>query len=149
MCVLESGAKGNKRMNSEPRITEGSGNVYADLGLPDPEVALAKAELALRIKAVIEQRRLTQVEAAKLLGVDQAKVSALIRGRLSGFSTDRLFRFLNALGRVIEIVVRPGYSRARLRAIDKAPRVRTLVPKQANADGQRAAPSVLGEQGTP
>jgi predicted XRE-type DNA-binding protein len=94
-------------MKNEPRITEGSGNVYADLGLPDPEVALAKAELALRIKASIEQQRLTQVEAAKLLGVDQAKISALVRGRLSGFSTDRLFRFLNALGRDVEIVIRP------------------------------------------
>ena len=94
-------------MKNEPRITEGSGNVYADLRLPDPEVALAKAELALRIKASIKQQRLTQVEAAKLLGVDQAKVSALVRGRLSGFSTDRLFRFLNALGRDVEIVVRP------------------------------------------
>ena len=94
-------------MKNEPRITEGSGNVYADLGLPDPEVALAKAELALRIKASIKQLRLTQVEAAKLLGVYQAKVSALVRGRLSGFSTDRLFRFLNALGRDVEIVIRP------------------------------------------
>ncbi|MBI5091604.1 MAG: XRE family transcriptional regulator [Candidatus Hydrogenedentes bacterium] len=54
-----------------------------------------------------EQRRLTQVEAAKLLGVDQAKVSALVCGRLSGFSTDRLFRFLNAPGRDVEVVVRP------------------------------------------
>ena len=104
---LDSGAKGNKCMRNKRRITEGSGNVYADLGLPDPEVALAKANLALRIKVSIEQQHLTQVEAAKLLGVDQAKVSALVRGRLSGFSTDRLFRFLNALGRDVEIVIRP------------------------------------------
>ena len=104
--------------STTPRITEGSGNIYADLGLPNPEVALAKAELALRIKAGIEQRRLTQMEAAKLLGVDQAKVSALVRGRLSGFSIDRLFRFLNALGRDVEIVVRPkprSRKQARLR----------------------------------
>jgi len=89
------------------RITDGSGNVYADLGLPDPDVALAKANLAMRIKQSIEQQHLTQIQAAKLLGVDQAKVSALVCGRLSGFSTDRLFRFLNALGRDVEIIVRP------------------------------------------
>jgi predicted XRE-type DNA-binding protein len=94
-------------MKNEPRITEGSGNVYADLGLPDPDVALAKANLAIRIKQSIEQQNLTQIQAAKLLGVDQAKVSALVCGRLSGFSTDRLFRFLNALGRDVEIIIRP------------------------------------------
>ena len=94
-------------MKNEPRITESGGNVYADLGLPNPELALAKANLALRIRLGIEEQRLTQIQAAKLLGVDQAKVSALVCGRLSGFSMDRLFRFLNALGRDIEIVVQP------------------------------------------
>ncbi len=94
-------------MNNEPCITEGSGNVYADLGLPNPELALAKANLALRIRLSIEEQHLTQVQAAKLLGVDQAKVSALVCGRLCGFSMDRLFRFLNALGRDVEIVTQP------------------------------------------
>jgi predicted XRE-type DNA-binding protein len=59
-----------------------------------------------RIADIIAERRLTQARAAKLLGIDQPKVSALLRGKLSGFSIDRLFRFLNALGRDVEIVVR-------------------------------------------
>src|SRR5207302_5672052 len=84
-----------------------SGNVFADLGVPDADEALAKAELARRIAAVLAQRKLTQARAAALLGIDQPKVSALIRGKLDGFSTDRLFRFLNALGQDVEIVVRP------------------------------------------
>ena len=65
---------------------------------------------------MIENRKLTQAKATSLLGVDQAKVSALLRGKLSGFSTDRLLRFLNALGQDIEIVVRDKPSRVRRRA---------------------------------
>jgi predicted XRE-type DNA-binding protein len=89
-------------------IEESSGNVFRDLGLKNPEVLLAKAELVQRISDIIAERKLTQVRAAKLLGIDQAKVSALLRGKLDGFSTDRLFRFLNALGRDVEIVIRPA-----------------------------------------
>src|SRR5262249_28961209 len=75
-----------------------SGNVFADLGLENPEELLAKAALVQRIADIIAERKLTQAGAAKLLGIDQPKVSALLRGKLDGFSTDRLFRFLNALG---------------------------------------------------
>jgi predicted XRE-type DNA-binding protein len=89
-------------------IEESSGNVFADLGLKDPEELLTKAELAHRIGAIIRERKLTQERAAKLLGIDQPKVSALMRGKLDGFSTDRLFRFLNALGSDVEIVVHPA-----------------------------------------
>ena len=71
----------------------GSGNVFADLGYARPEEAAAKAELAHKIAEIIERRKLTQAEAATLLEVDQPKVSALERGRLSGFSLDRLVRF--------------------------------------------------------
>lgn len=95
---------GEVAVNIEPS----GGNVFADLGLKNPEVLLAKAELAQRIADIIAERKLTQVRAAKLLGIDQPKVSALLRGRLGGFSTDRLFRFLNALGRDVEIVIRPA-----------------------------------------
>src|SRR5438876_7902742 len=80
------------------RVEQGSGNVFADLGLSNPDLALAKAELVQRIRDLIAERKLTQVEAAKLLGLDQPKVSALMRGRVAGYSIDRLFRFLNALG---------------------------------------------------
>jgi predicted XRE-type DNA-binding protein len=89
------------------KVEKSSGNVYEDLGFTEASTELAKAELARRISEVIEQRGLTQAEAAKVLGVDQPKVSALARGRLGGFSTERLFKFLNALDREVEIVVRP------------------------------------------
>jgi predicted XRE-type DNA-binding protein len=90
-----------------------AGNVFADLGVGAPEEALAKAGLAAQIAAIITRRKLTQVEAARLLGIDQPKVSGLLRGRLAGFSTDRLLRFLTALGSDVEIVVRPGRRRGR------------------------------------
>src|SRR6516162_10881906 len=89
-------------------VEESSGNVFADLGLKNPEELLAKAELVQRIADIIFERKLTQARAAKILGVDQPKVSALLRGKLDGFSTDRLFRFLNALGRDVEITIRPA-----------------------------------------
>lgn len=92
-------------MKRTTKITESTGNVFADLGVASPEEALAKAALAYRIAAVIAERRLTQAGAAKLLGVDQPKVSALLRGKLAGFSTGRLIRFLTALGSSVEIVV--------------------------------------------
>lgn len=92
---------------SRRTVTTSSGNVFADLGLADAEERLAKAELAMRIVEITRSRRLSQAAAAELLHVDQPKVSALMRGRLDGFSTDGLFRFLNALGRDVEITVRP------------------------------------------
>jgi predicted XRE-type DNA-binding protein len=85
--------------------TVSSGNVFADLGLPNPEELLAKAELAHKITVLIRERGLTQSQAAKLLKVDQPKVSALIRGRLTGFSIERLMRFLLLLGQDIRITV--------------------------------------------
>ena len=90
----------------------GSGNVFADLGFPQPEIALAKAKLVQRIRDVIDQRKLTQAEAAALLGLDQPKVSALVRGRVAGYSLDRLFKFLNLLGQRVEITVRQPSSDA-------------------------------------
>jgi predicted XRE-type DNA-binding protein len=97
-----------KRDDARVSIEESSGNVFADLGLKNPEELLAKAQLVQRIADIIAERKLTQARAAKILGVDQPKVSALLRGKLDGFSTDRLFRFLNALGRDVEIVIRPA-----------------------------------------
>ena len=86
-------------------ITPSSGNVFADLGLPDAEDMLAKANLALHIRRAIEARKLTQAQAANLLGIDQPKVSLIVNGRLDGFSTDRLLRFLNDLGCDVQISV--------------------------------------------
>jgi predicted XRE-type DNA-binding protein len=87
----------------EIEITEGSGNVFADLELPDPEERMVKAQLTLQIKRIIQAKGWNQTEAAAHAGVDQAKVSALLRGKLKGFSTDRLLRILNNMGRRVEV----------------------------------------------
>lgn len=94
-------------MSKLPEHTVSSGNVFADLGLPNADELLAKSNLVIQITRLIEERGLTQAEAAEVLGVDQPKVSALVRGRLAGFSMERLYRFLNALGSDVDIVVRP------------------------------------------
>ena len=86
----------------------GSGNVFRDLGLPNPDLLLAKATLVQYIRDLIEFRKLTQAKAAALLGLDQPKISALVRGRTDGYSLDRLFKFLNLLGQDVEIRVRPS-----------------------------------------
>lgn len=95
-------------MNKKIAVEEGSGNVFADIGLPDPEERLAKANLAIRISEAIRARRLTQTRAAHILKIDQPKISRLLRGQLSGFSTERLLHFLTLLGRDIEITVKPA-----------------------------------------
>ena len=87
-------------------VEEGSGNVFADLGLPNPEERLTKAGLAFRIAGVIRARRLTQATAARILKIDQPRISRLLRGQLSGFSTERLMQFLTLLGRDVEIVIK-------------------------------------------
>jgi predicted XRE-type DNA-binding protein len=108
----------SKATTEQPVLVEhGSGNVFADLELPNPDLALAKAELVQRIRHLIADRKLTQVQAAKLLGLDQPKVSALVRGRVEGYSIDRLFRFLNALGQRVEITVRPNAADAESRPV--------------------------------
>ena len=89
------------------KVRKSNGNVFADLNVPDPENALTKAKLVSAICRVIEERQLTQTQAAKMLGLDQPKISALMRGKLSGFSTERLLRFLNDLGQEVAIVIRP------------------------------------------
>ncbi|CAD5914389.1 putative XRE family transcriptional regulator [Planktothrix agardhii CCAP 1459/11A] len=93
-------------MNNDIKIQASSGNIFQDIGFPNADEMLMKAELVRQISEIIDQRELTQVEAAKLLGIDQPKVSALIRGKLSGFSIERLLRFLNLLGCDIEIIVK-------------------------------------------
>jgi predicted XRE-type DNA-binding protein len=93
-------------MSGSADYTLSGRNVFADLDVAEPAEALVKAQLARVIGDVIARRRLTQTQAAELLRVDQPKVSALRRGQLAGFSTDRLLRFLNALDRDVEIVVK-------------------------------------------
>ena len=99
---------------NESEYSVGSGNVFADLGLPDSDERLAKASLAHQIASIARGRHLTQAEAARILGTTQPKVSDLFSGRLSGFSVERLIRFLNAFDRDVQIVVSPKpKSRAR------------------------------------
>lgn len=93
-------------------VTEGSGNVFADLGFPNPEREQLKAKLMLEIYRAIKDRGLTQVEAGKILGIAQPNVSALMNGRSGKYSVGRLFEFLNALGRDVEIAVRPKAPKA-------------------------------------
>lgn len=88
-------------------VVQGSGNIFADLGLPNPERELMKARLTLQIARIIKDRGLTQSEAAKILGIQQPHVSALARNRAGNFSVGRLMEFLTALGQDVEIVVKP------------------------------------------
>ncbi|MGH2345216.1 MAG: helix-turn-helix domain-containing protein [Chloroflexota bacterium] len=94
-----------------------SGNVFADLDFTDPEEELIRADLAHRIATIIEDRGLTQLEAAAIMGINQPKVSALVRGRLAGFSFERLTRYLLTLGQDVEIVIRStnGHGQMRVR----------------------------------
>src|SRR5271155_1592273 len=97
-------------MSKEISFEESSGNVFADIGVREPEDAALRADLARKIAEVIESRGINQVEVARILGGYQPKVSKLVRGRISGFTSDRLFRFLTALGCDvwIEIKLRRG-----------------------------------------
>ncbi len=87
-------------------VTKSSGNVFADLNVIDAQRYQAKADLALQINTILQQRGLKQKEAAKLLDIDQPKISALNCGRLDGFSIERLISFLNRLDRDVDIIVK-------------------------------------------
>lgn len=86
---------------------ESSGNVFADLGLPNPEQELVKAELTVQIFKILKDRGLTQTDAAKLLKTTQAQVSALMRCKPTSVSVGRLMKFLTVLGQDVEVTVRP------------------------------------------
>jgi predicted XRE-type DNA-binding protein len=86
----------------------GSGNVFADIGIGNPEEALAKAEIARQLNKIIAERGLTQTEAGQILGIDQPRVSALSNGRLSVFSLDKLMQFASKLGNAVEITIKPS-----------------------------------------
>ena len=89
-----------------PDFELSSGNIRADLGRPDAEEAFARAQLMSRLTDLIRERRLTQAQAARILGTNQPTVSDLMRGKMSRFSLERLIAFLNALGQDVEISVR-------------------------------------------
>jgi len=97
-----------KKSSAPVNITESSGNVFRDLGLPNPEQEMMKARLTLQIYRIIRTRGLTQTQAAKALGIKQPHVSLLMRNRAGSFSAGRLMEFLTALGQDVEITVRPA-----------------------------------------
>ena len=100
--------KAKKTSKRVAHVTEGSGNVFADLGLPNPEQELLKAQLTLQIYTILKDSGMTQVEIAKILGVRQPQVSLLMRNRAGNFSVGRLMEFLTALRQDVEITVRPS-----------------------------------------
>lgn len=91
--------------NEEIEVYQSSDNIFSDLGRPDAEEAFARIKLAKQIAEVVMKRNLTQSEAAEIMHLDQPKVSALMRGRLAGFSLDRLLRCLTLLGQEVEITI--------------------------------------------
>lgn len=112
-----------EKRETEIPVTPGSGNVFADLGFPEPEEELTKAQLASHIRQIIKRRRLTQAAAAALMGIDQPKVSALLNGRLANFSSERLMRLLTRLGQDVEITVKAkprNRAHGRIRVVDTA-----------------------------
>lgn len=92
------------------KIEEGSGNIFKDLEFENPKEELTKAELTRQIHNIIKQQGLTQNVAGKILDLTQPDVSRLMRGQYTGFSSDRLFRFLNALDCDVEIIIKPKNS---------------------------------------
>lgn len=93
-------------------IEEGSGNVYADLGFPDADEMLIKAQLGTEIADVIKRRRLTQVKASEIMGISQPKLSGLLRGQFRGISEAKMLDCLARLGREVRIVVGPTRPRS-------------------------------------
>lgn len=92
---------------ADTRVEFGSGNVFADLGFDNPEEMLAKARLVSEMQKAIKKKKLTQTEAAEILGLTQPKLSILLKGQFKGYSTDRLIRFLRVLGQDVDIFVTP------------------------------------------
>jgi predicted XRE-type DNA-binding protein len=94
-------------MKGRVKFVRGSGNVFADIGLPNAEEHLLKAELVSKLDDIIKGRELTQTAAARLLGIGQPDLSKILRGHFDDVSVARLLRFLAALDQKVEIVVTP------------------------------------------
>ncbi len=88
--------KGKDVAHSEKWI-KSSDNVFADLGVPNPELALLKADISIAIEQAIERKGISQREAGELMGIPAVKVSNIVCGRLKGYTLDRLFTYLNRL----------------------------------------------------
>jgi len=97
-----------KKKKVLPAHEIGTGNIFADLGLPNPEEHQLKAALVVQLHRVIKAKTLTQTAAAKLIGIKQPDLSNILRGHYQGFSVERLMRMLTAFNQDVEITVRPS-----------------------------------------
>src|SRR5580658_7763822 len=110
-------ARGRENSQREEVMTKkgyeiGSRNVFKELGIPNAEEHLAKAQLVFKIDSIMKSRRLKQAETAELLGIKQPDVSKMLRGEFRQFSVERLLRFLVALDHDVEIVIKPHRGRS-------------------------------------
>ncbi len=96
---------------TKDKVQRGSNNIFADIGVANPERVLARAQIMSRLSEIIKKRGLTQKKTAELLGIPQSKVSCLVNGKLSMFSMDHLFELLNVLDRDVQIIIRPKTKR--------------------------------------
>lgn len=101
-------ARKGRQANMANDITEGTGNVFADLGLPEAGDRQTKTRLAMAVNALLKERRIKQTDAAAILHIPQPKVSALANYKLDQFSVEKLMTFLNDLEQDVEIVIRPS-----------------------------------------
>jgi predicted XRE-type DNA-binding protein len=97
-----------KKRLGDTEYREGSDNIFADIGISNPDEAMAKTKIAMKISDIIKKKKLTQAKAAKILKVSQPKISLLLRGYLTDFSLERLLRFLNDLGQNVRISITPS-----------------------------------------
>jgi predicted XRE-type DNA-binding protein len=107
----QKAVQAERRASKPMKVTESSGNVFADIGIPNPEEHLLKAELVLRIALTMKELDLNQTATAERLGVTQPDVSKMLKGHFRQFSVERLMRFLVSLGQDVEIVVHPPAGR--------------------------------------
>ena len=102
------GTREGRATTTDSEIHKGSTNVYTDLGRPDAEEMLIKAQLATKIGEIIKRRHLTQIEAADIIGLPQPKLSGLLRGQFRGISEAKMLNCLTRLGRDVKIIVGPA-----------------------------------------
>ena len=113
---------------------KGSGNVFADLDLPNADELQTKAELTRQLYQRIKALGLSQIKAAKILGLKQPDVSKLMSGRFTGFSVERLLELLNALAVDVEIILRPEVPAAGAAAPSKSWRLRSVAARNGMFD---------------
>jgi predicted XRE-type DNA-binding protein len=112
-CDVSRNSMASRPAERRERVTRGTGNVFADLGFPDAAEREAKLRLAYALNQVLDGRKLSQADAAKVLGVAQPEVSALRHYKLAGFSVERLMNLLTALDQDVEIVIRRNPARGK------------------------------------